>query len=115
MAAAVRGALALVQAEPERRERHARLVAFASRQIEARCDVRASGSHIVPIILGADERAVSAAKRLQAAGFDVRAVRPPTVPEGTARLRISLTLNVTETQASDMIDALADTLAEAKV
>lgn len=115
MAAGVRGALALVQAEPERRERHARLVAFASAQIEARCGVRASGSHIVPIILGGDESAVGAAKRLQRAGFDVRAVRPPTVPEGTARLRISLTLNVAEAQASDMIDALADTLAEAKV
>jgi 8-amino-7-oxononanoate synthase len=115
MAAAVRGALGLVQSQPERRDRHARLVAHASREIEARCGVRPSGSHIVPIVLGADERAVSAAKRLQAAGFDVRAVRPPTVPEGTARLRISLTLNVTEAQATDMIDALADTLAEAKV
>lgn len=115
MAAAVRGALRLIESEPERRERHARLVAFTNHEIETRCGVRASGSHIVPIILGADESAVRAANRLQTAGFDVRAVRPPTVPEGTARLRISLTLNVTEAQATAMIDALADTLAEARV
>lgn len=115
MAAAVRGALRLVESEPERRERHARLVAFASHEIETRCGVRTSGSHIVPVVLGADERAVSVAKRLQEAGFDIRAVRPPTVPENTARLRISLTLNVTEAQASAMVGALADALAEARV
>ena len=48
------------------------------------------GDYIVPIILNDDRRAVAVAKKLQAAGFDVRAIRPPTVPEGTARLRISI-------------------------
>ena len=46
--------------------------------------------YIVPIVLGGNVRAVAAAERLQAAGFDVRAIRPPTVPVGTARLRISI-------------------------
>ncbi len=49
------------------------------------------GSHYVgTIVLGSDHAALSAAARLQSAGFDIRAIRPPTVPVGTARLRISI-------------------------
>lgn len=48
------------------------------------------GTHIVPIILGEDAKALDAAHALQKAGYDVRAIRPPTVPEGSARLRLSL-------------------------
>ncbi len=51
-------------------------------------------THIIPIILGADQAALSAAQILQTAGYDVRAIRPPTVPEGTARLRLSLSANM---------------------
>ena len=50
----------------------------------------AGEDHIVPLILGDDARAVEAARLFQAAGFDVRAIRPPTVPPGTARLRLSI-------------------------
>lgn len=107
MAAAVRAALALVRSEPARRERLAHLVAFAGRELERRCGVAPSGSHIQPIILGTDERATSVARALVAEGFDVRAVRPPTVPEGTARLRISLTLNAGEDATARLLDTLA--------
>lgn len=48
---------------------------------------------IIPIILGENSRALHVAQELQALGFDVRAIRPPTVPEGTARLRITLNCN----------------------
>jgi 8-amino-7-oxononanoate synthase len=48
------------------------------------------GDFIVPLVLGEDVRAVGAARRLQEAGFDIRAIRPPTVPEGTARLRVAV-------------------------
>lgn len=111
MAAAVRAALDLVRADPTRRQRLAGLVAFAGRELERRCGVAPSGSHIQPIILGTDERAVSVAKTLVTEGFDVRAVRPPTVPEGTARLRISLTLNAGEDATTRLLDTLAAVLA----
>ncbi len=110
MAAAVRAALDIVRRDPSRRERLASLVAFAGRELERRCGIAPSGSHIQPVILGTDERAVSVAKALVAEGFDVRAVRPPTVPEGTARLRISLTLNAGEDATARLLDTLAPIL-----
>ncbi|MGE0024484.1 MAG: aminotransferase class I/II-fold pyridoxal phosphate-dependent enzyme, partial [Hyphomicrobium sp.] len=111
MAAAVRAALAIVRDAPERRARLGDLVAFAGRALESRCGIAPTGSHIQPVVLGADERAVSVAKALVAEGFDVRAVRPPTVPEGTARLRISLTLNAGEDATARLLDTLATILA----
>ena len=45
---------------------------------------------------------------LQARGFDVRGIRPPTVPAGTARLRIALTLNVDEGDVRALLDALVE-------
>lgn len=53
-------------------------------------------SQIIPIILGEDARAVNVANALQAEGFDIRAIRPPTVPEGQARLRLALSANIDE-------------------
>jgi 8-amino-7-oxononanoate synthase len=50
-----------------------------------------SDSHIVPVILGANQLAVGYADGLSKAGFTVRAIRPPSVPAGTARLRLSVT------------------------
>jgi 8-amino-7-oxononanoate synthase len=66
-----------------------------------------SGSQIQPVILGEDRRAVAVADALQARGHDIRAIRPPTVPDGTARLRIALTLHV----APEDLDVLFSDLA----
>lgn len=110
MAAAVRAALLLCRAEPERRERHARLVGFTGNQVKKLTGVRPSGAHIQPIIVGTDQCATALAEALQARGFDVRAIRPPTVPEGTARLRLSLTLNIDEPKVAALIAALAEEL-----
>ncbi|MFZ1110398.1 MAG: 8-amino-7-oxononanoate synthase [Rhodomicrobium sp.] len=106
MAAAVRAALVLCKEQPERRERLLGLIAFANAAIEARCGVAPSGSQIVPVIVGADTRATALAAAMRGYGYDIRAIRPPTVPEGTARLRIALTLKTGEELAGEMIEAL---------
>lgn len=110
MAAVVRRALALSTAGDDRRARLDALVAHTSAVLAPRTGSPASGSQILPVIVGPDRRAVTLAASLQARGFDVRAIRPPTVPEGTARLRISLTLNVGAAEADAMIAALAEEL-----
>lgn len=108
MAVAASEALNILSDEPERRERLAGLVAFAGGKLQASCGIEPSGSQILPIIVGDNRRAMALATALQGRGFDVRGIRPPTVPEGTARLRISLTLNVGEDNIADMIEALAE-------
>lgn len=61
------------------------------RQALAHSGIAAPGNaYIVPVIVGEDERAMGVARWLQLRGWDVRAFRPPTVPPGTARLRISI-------------------------
>ena len=55
----------------------------------------AAPSHIISVVLGSNEKALYVAERLQAEGFDARAIRPPTVPAGTARIRLSLTCKLT--------------------
>jgi 8-amino-7-oxononanoate synthase len=65
--------------------------AAALRTELARRGVEAGGAHyIVPVVLGSDGRAVEVADRLRQAGWDIRAIRPPSVPADTARLRISV-------------------------
>jgi 8-amino-7-oxononanoate synthase len=108
MAVAVREALLILQEEPERQQRLANLVAFTHREIVARGRPSPSSSQIVPYIVGDNARAMRLASALQARGFDIRGIRPPTVPAGTARLRISLTLNVGEDDVRAMLDALME-------
>lgn len=109
MAAAVRESLKMLADEPERRHRLRALIAHADAAL-APTGALTTGSQIVPIILGDDARTMSVAAAIQAAGFDVRGIRPPTVPAGTARLRISLTLNVDEAGIDALRDVLDQTL-----
>ncbi|ODP38626.1 8-amino-7-oxononanoate synthase [Sphingomonas turrisvirgatae] len=106
MAAAVRAALRIVQDEPARRDRLAALIAHAERVL-APLGVKPTGSQILPLVIGEDTATMARAAAVQARGFDVRGIRPPTVAPGTSRLRISLTLNATHAD----IDALAEALA----
>jgi 8-amino-7-oxononanoate synthase len=108
MAVAVQEALSILRDEPERQQRLANLIGFAHREIGAGQGWQLAGSQIIPFIVGDNARAMALAAALQARGFDIRGIRPPTVPAGTARLRISLTNNVGEDDVRSMLDALAE-------
>ncbi len=107
MAVAALEALEILKEEPERRQRLTRLIAVAGRAALASGAAAPTGSQILPVIVGDDRAAVALAAGLQQRGFDVRAIRPPTVPDGTARLRISITLNVEEQAVEALFAALA--------
>ncbi len=109
MAAVARTALRLVSGNMERQFQLAALVAHAGQQLRTKLGLTPTPTQIQPIIIGDDVRTMAVAAACQAAGFDVRGIRPPTVAEGTSRLRISLTLNATV----EDVDALVDVLAEA--
>ncbi|MBL8615669.1 MAG: aminotransferase class I/II-fold pyridoxal phosphate-dependent enzyme [Deltaproteobacteria bacterium] len=106
VAAGLLAAIDVVEADPELR---ARPLALADRLRAALPPEAAGGAaHIVPVHIGDPDAAMAAAAALQARGWDLRAVRPPTVPAGTSRLRVVLRAGLTEAQ----IDALAADLRE---
>ncbi|HTZ76121.1 MAG TPA: 8-amino-7-oxononanoate synthase [Candidatus Aquilonibacter sp.] len=92
LASQIRAALRLALAADDRREQ-LRVTSKELRRGLAAVDVNCSASmtQIIPICLGSNEEALSVAAHLQRAGFGVRAIRPPTVPIGTSRIRFSLT------------------------
>lgn len=98
----VQKALQLAAAESWRRDRLKALQAFLATRLQH----LTIHSPIVPIILGEDARAVAIAEKLQDQGFDIRAIRPPTVPAGTARLRLSLNANLSEDDLAALATAL---------
>jgi len=105
MARAVGEALRICADEPERRQALQQRVSLAG-QVLGVLGIPASGSQIVPVILGDDARAMRVAEMVQQAGYDVRGIRPPTVPPGTSRLRISVTLNASEADIRGLGEAL---------
>lgn len=114
MAVAVREALRMLADEPQRRADFEELRAFANEALAAMLGVAGSGSQILPVMIGDNSRAVRIAARMRAEGFDIRAIRPPTVPEGTARLRLAITLNVDRPTISSMLERLKIAIAEGR-
>ncbi|MGJ0507251.1 MAG: 8-amino-7-oxononanoate synthase [Methylocystis sp.] len=110
VAACVRASLKLCEAGDDRRAALQARVGLAGRELQRLCGVAPSGTQVQPVIVGADARAMSLAAAMRAKGYDIRAIRPPTVPEGTARLRLSLTLNVDEAQIARMVADLSEAL-----
>jgi 8-amino-7-oxononanoate synthase len=90
--AAVRLAKGMDQEREQLRSNSRELAASLS---ESGQNVLQTSSQIIPVIIGTNEDALAAAKFLQEQGFAVRAIRPPTVPVGSARLRLSLTTRLT--------------------
>ena len=96
LAAALQAALDLVEKEPERRQEVHRKAALL-RGLLREGGLRVEGeSQILPILAGSNEDAVALQETLMAAGFDVRAIRPPSVAPGTARLRVTVRYPVSD-------------------
>lgn len=101
-AAALEGVALLQGPEGDARRAH---VAGLRAQLSSALGIPAP-SAIVPVILGSDRAAVDAARALESAGLWVPAIRPPTVAEGTARLRVTLSAAHSAEQIGRLIDAL---------
>lgn len=99
-------ALKMLTEEPHHRNKLEALYHFANKKFYELFGITGSGSQILPVLTGKSDLAVRLATRLQEQGFDIRAIRPPTVAEGTARLRISITLNVTQNDIDRMFTQL---------
>jgi 7-keto-8-aminopelargonate synthetase-like enzyme len=105
-AAAAAEAAAIAQAEPWRRERALGLAAAVRDRLrQLGQDARGDGGAIVPWVLGSNAEASRVAAELGRAGFAVHAVRPPTVPEGTARVRLSLHADLSDESLASLLHA----------
>jgi 8-amino-7-oxononanoate synthase len=106
---AARAALRLVRREPWRRERlQANAARLRERLARHGIPTRPSTTQIVPVVIGDNARSMQVCERLLLRGFYAQGIRHPSVPEGTARLR----LTPMATHREEEIDALADAVAE---
>lgn len=111
LAEATRAALRLLQAEPERRAQlQARIAQFRAGAAQLGLPLADSVTPIQPLLIGEPQRALALSEALQASGILVAAIRPPTVPPGTARLRITLSAAHSAAQVEQLLDALQASL-----
>ncbi|MFN0063633.1 MAG: 8-amino-7-oxononanoate synthase [Myxococcaceae bacterium] len=99
-------ALDIVVQEPERRRRLWRNIERFASGLSKQGRPARPQSAIFPVVLGTPEAAVAAAQRLREQGLLVKAIRPPTVPEGTSRLRFALSAAHTDAHLEQALDAL---------
>lgn len=85
-------------------------IAYAHEQARYYCDLTGFQSQVMPVVIGPDKDTMSLATKLQGLGHDVRGIRPPTVPRGTARLRISITLNASTDDITNLFRDLGQLL-----
>jgi len=112
MASALEAALEVVAGEPLRRAKLLETAAFLRRRLlDLGLRVPPGRSQIIPVMIGENEKAVAVAAVLAEQGFDVRAIRPPSVPPGTARLRVSVNASLDQTTLERFAAALAKSVA----
>lgn len=100
-------AVEIVETEKFRRENlHKLCQTFCNLLLDYGFEAPADETQIIPILIGESEKAVSIANKMLARGFDVRAIRPPTVAEGTSRLRVTLNLGLTEEILKEFVETL---------
>ncbi|MEP1328515.1 8-amino-7-oxononanoate synthase [Pseudophaeobacter sp.] len=109
-AALVRAALQDLAQSPKRQHQAWDKINHAHAEAARLCGLKGFQSQILPVILGEDQCTMQVAQALQGQGFDIRGIRPPTVPRGTSRLRISLTGSLTMRVITAMFEALVGEL-----
>ncbi len=108
IAAATLASLQLVQTESWRREHLQALIQqFRQGAAQLGLPLMASATAIQPILVGSSEKALAISRQLEERGLLVTAIRPPTVPDGTARLRVTLSAAHTATDVEQLLTALA--------
>jgi 7-keto-8-aminopelargonate synthetase-like enzyme len=113
MAGQIRAALGFVRAADAQREHLRRIAAELRGELRARgLNCGEGSSHIVPVILGGNELALHVAEKIRQGGFAVKAIRPPTVPAGSARVRLSLTAQITSEDVHRLVNLIAAAIAE---
>jgi 8-amino-7-oxononanoate synthase len=107
-------AIDICRREPERRVRVMDLAARVRSQLhEANLTLFPGDSPIIPILLSDESSAIEASKRLEAQGLLVLPVRPPTVPRGTSRLRVTLSCEHSDGEVDLLVRALLNVVPRA--
>jgi len=107
LAAGVERAIQVIAEEPWRQERVRDLARRVRVELTAwNCKIPAGDSPIISLVLGDEGRTMAAAEKLGERGLFVVAVRPPTVPRGSSRLRITLSANHSDSEIQQLIDAM---------
>lgn len=107
-------AIGIIESDGGGRKRILELSGLLSDLLRSRgIEVPERPTQIYPIVVGGSAKAVRIANELQSKGFDVRAIRPPTVPEGTARLRIAVNSGLDAELLTRFVERLGTALSSA--